>query len=95
LSCGTTLPGSGNEGDLFNKYDTGTIYQWINGAWRNIGSNKWGLPLGADAINFTDNNKTWRSVNWVCFWCQTLAIPHYWQQIRVRGKERFGCWRIP
>jgi hypothetical protein len=63
LSCGTTLPGSGNEGDLFNKYDTGTIYQWINGAWRNIGSNKWGLPLGADAINFTDNNKTWRSVN--------------------------------
>ena len=63
MSCGTTLPGSGNEGDLFNKYDTGTIYQWINGAWRNIGSNKWGLPLGADAINFTDNNKTWRSVN--------------------------------
>lgn len=63
LSCGTTLPGSGNEGDLFNKYDTGTIYQRINGAWRPIGSNKWGLPLGADAINFTDNYKTWRSVN--------------------------------
>lgn len=67
LSCGTTLPGSGNERDLFNKYDDGTIYQWItvggNGAWRNIGTNKRGLPLGADSINFTDNNKTWRSAN--------------------------------
>jgi hypothetical protein len=63
LSFGTSLPGSASEGDLFNKYNDGLIYQWINGAWRNIGSNKGGLPLGVDAINFTDNYKTWRSVN--------------------------------
>ncbi|XHH07690.1 MAG: hypothetical protein ACFCUE_08900 [Candidatus Bathyarchaeia archaeon] len=63
--CGTTLPESSSEGALFNKYDEGKIYQWITvndiGGWRNIGSNADGLPLGADAITFTDLSKTWRS----------------------------------
>jgi hypothetical protein len=64
-SCGTTVPssGSGNNFDLFNKYDSGEIYQKIDGVWRNVGSNKNGLPLSADAINFTDSDKIWRSVN--------------------------------
>jgi hypothetical protein len=63
--CGTTVPGSG-EGvnlQLFNKYDSGEIYQKIEGTWRNIGSNKNGLPLSAGALNFTDTSKTWRSAN--------------------------------
>lgn len=63
--CGTSLPGSANEYDLFNKYDEGNIYQWIKvngtGGWRNIGSNVGGLPLGADAITFTDTSKPYRS----------------------------------
>ena len=56
-NCGTSLPPSGSEGTLFNKYNTGEIYQWIGndpGSWRNIGSNKYGLPLGVDALTFTD-----------------------------------------
>lgn len=68
--CGTTVPdsGSGNELDLFTRYDSGNpkvgeIYQKIDGTWRNIGSNQTGLPLSTAAINFTDSSKTWRQAN--------------------------------
>jgi hypothetical protein len=63
--CGTVTPpsGVGNELDLYNKYTAGEIYQKIDGQWRFIGSNKTGLPLSADAINFTDYSKTWRQAN--------------------------------
>ena len=63
--CGTTVPSSesGNNMDFFNKYDTSEIYQKIDDAWRNVGSNKGGLPLGNDALTFTDISHPWRSAS--------------------------------
>jgi hypothetical protein len=61
-SCGTAAPAGGTDGDLYNKYDSGQIYQKIDGTWRVIGSNfllnecNKGLPLGSGAINFTAKN---------------------------------------
>jgi hypothetical protein len=63
IACGNTLQGSANEGDLYNKWDDDTVYQWLAGAWRSIGPNIGGLPLGTDAVSFTDINKPWRSAH--------------------------------
>jgi hypothetical protein len=72
-NCGTNLPSVANyEGELFNKYNDNAIYQWIGGdpahnppfgGWQNIGSNKYGLPLGVDALTFSDLNKSWRAAH--------------------------------
>lgn len=57
-SCGTNPPTGGEDGDLYNRYNTGDIYQKIDGTWTIIGTNflvnscNKGLPLGSGSISF-------------------------------------------
>ena len=56
-SSGTTLPGSGGEGDLFYNTTEGALYTYVGNIWRPVGSSKQILNLDNTTLKLLEEGK--------------------------------------